>query len=469
MLRRDAVWCAIGILAGPVAVLAMYRQPLFFLVGLSALAAVLALHFANGSLSKLASLGMVLALGAPLIPALQGSLGLQTLVIAVGAGLLSLLAGAEASHRNFSVTAPVCVATLLVALSLVAVVAGDSSMPRALFAAATGTLLSLGVIVGQAATPDERGSILRSITFLAVVTAILAIVEWVRQAPIYEFTAFQTHDNASAAFRASSIYGHPLILATFMCAVALANFAKGPVDGPWWYRLKLVSIGLPLIAALASGSRSIVWMGAVGIVTLVLVRQRERRVSKGLVVTAGALGLLGLLYALRTGSSALAQRFGELSLQEQSVRASGLRTVLKYTDGLENLVGSGPRAIAAEVGTDVESLSFGAVDNQFWTMYADYGLIGAALLVVLVALPLRAIRDRRVAFISLPAVVGAIVITSSMIVVDSLAWPPLALIFAFGVGSSLARTEPENRGSGGLSSKIPETSSRGYGVENAAK
>lgn len=436
MKRDDLMLWALALAGAVIGGWGLVERPIVALAVIGAVVIGLVVRAAD-SLVRLALLGVVFLLGVPLIPALQGGLSLQTQIIAAGSVGVALLVARIATRRGVSLTLAIAAGATPFVLALVAVVAGSSTVDRTGFAAATGGVLTLGILIGQSATDEERGRIVNGLTLIAILTAAIAIVEWRLQAPVYSFTEFQSSENPLVTFRASSVFGHPLILTTFMSSVVVANLARGRVTvGPFWVRNRLLSIGVPVAGALVSQSRSILLIGGLCVLALLYVRQEERRVSKTVAFMGAVAGSAAIAYSLSAGIGGLAQRLGTLSLAEQSVRSSSWTVANEITNEIENLIGAGPRAVAAEVALGTGSVSFGTLDNQFLTAFTDFGLIGAVGLLLLIGLVFRALRRRSVSPDALPFVLAAVAVTGSMLTLDPLAWPPLALLFALGVGAA---------------------------------
>lgn len=412
-------------------------------IGLAAIAFVAVLYWVRNSAARIATTAATMLIGLPLVPGLQEQRQPQLFgLLFVSGAFLGLTLWLAKKRKRSAVTPYAAVAIIGLLTALTAGVAHPDQF-RLLVGLVLAVTVALPLAITAAADEGELAFILRHLTLIGVIAAIIAVGEAINQAPLYKFTAFQEHSNPLVAFRASSIFGHPLVLCVYLSFVALANIVRPSWTQARWYTGRLITVGVPLAGAAASGSRSIALFIAVGIIAILVMRQ-ERVRRKGpaflILLTAAAMGYFAL-----ADNSALTERFGSLSASEQSVRLGGLDIVLAITHGLEVCIGGGPRAVAAAYLTVSDGVTFGTVDNQFLTTYADYGLVGLALVVFLAVRLIGKLRRKGFGPWSLALVVAAMAPLTAFFVMDALAWPILAFVFGLGAGVMPERTEHEDR------------------------
>jgi hypothetical protein len=437
------VWLYVGgalLVIGLVAVVLQFSAALPFLA--AAVAGVMIAMLGKKSIAHAVVLGAVSFIAIPLIPGLQEFRLPQ--IAALSAVALILLIGVLSTARKRGVTNRIAIWAAMVPIALSAVTVGVLSFNdmRLLVGVFTGLLLGLGIAAGKTASRAETSSIASGFTAIAVVTAVIALVEAARGTPLYEFTTFQSSENAQVAFRASSLFGHPLVLSVFMLFVALINMSRPKGNYPWWVRYRLVSVWLPLAAAAATVSRSAIVVLAVGIMAIVAARRDSdvTHVRRGWAVIIGAGAAMFIWLALADPNGGFAQRFGSLSVTEQSVRTNALATAQAITSGIETVIGGGPRAVAAAFVVRDDAVRFGTLDNQFITAYTDFGLIGFVGIVLLSLRMLNALRSIRVNSWKRSVVVGGFAPLTAMFFLEPLAWPAIGLLFALAVGAALDRT-----------------------------
>jgi hypothetical protein len=436
---KSTAWIyAAAIIGTSVLAFLLAASTTYALIGVAGAAFIGVLAWSRNSAARLGNVAVALLIGIPLVPGLQETRQPQLLVLlTVSAGLLLMLLRL-ALIRHRSIRLPLWTLIVLVVLTSLTVAVVNADLFRLLSGYALASVLALGIALSSVATEDEKQHVLGVLTVIAIAAAAIAIVESINRAPIYQFTAFQIHSNPLAAFRASSFLGHPLVLCVFLSFVAIANTVRPNWSKPLWITRRLVTVGIPLAGAAVSGSRSIALFAAVGILSILIMRQEKhhRRVlAFGLALVSAALGY----FALST-DSVLAQRFGSLTADEQSVRLGGWAVVQHITEGIEVFIGGGPRSVAAAYQTAAGGASFGTVDNQFLTAYADFGLVGLTLLVVLAVLVAAGLRRRDAGPWTRTMIVASTAPLAAFFVMDPLSWPILSLLFGLGAG---AITTPE--------------------------
>ena len=405
------------------------------LIVLGACVLAVALGWARNSASRLGLLGAVLLIGVPLVPGMQETRQPQLfalLVVSVSILGMSWRLAAKRRRRARVSYAAFIVLSVLTCLT-VGVEYGDQF--RLLTGLVLASTVALPLAISAAAEDSEMRTILGGLTVIAVVAAGVAFYEAGAKAPLYKFTTFQTHANPLITFRASAFFGHPLVLCVFLSFVALANMIRPRWDTSKWYTSRLLTVAVPLAGAAASGSRSIALFIAVGILGIVFMRQdtvRRKWVAFLMVCAALVLG-----YFTLSGDSALVDRFGGLTTGEQSVRLNGFSVVTGITQGLEVFIGAGPRSVAAAYLTSMSGATFGTVDNEFFTTYADYGLAGLALIVMLVLRLIAALRSKGPGPWAQSMVVASMAPLAAFVVMDTLSWPILALLFGLGSGATM--------------------------------
>lgn len=389
------------------------------------------LLWSRKSASRLAGVAVVSAIGVPLVPAFQETRTPQVTAYSVVFLLLLFCALALLRRRGKSVRLPLATLVILAGLPLLTVGLAGFDQFRLLAGMAVALSLSLSISLGLAADSLERQSILKTLTFIAYGTAAIALYEAATKTPLYEFTAFQVQGNARAAFRAASLFGHPLVLCVFMAFVAVANMARPMWDKRDWLFARIPSVAVPLAGAAASGSRSILLMAGVGILAMLFAR-REAGTSKAARFSFAALAVVLGVLGLQPGSL-LSGRFDQLSTQEQAIRLNGFDVVIGITHGLAILVGGGPREVA-DASHTYRAAAFRTVDNQFFTAYADYGLVGVVLVAALVLIVLRGLRSRNLDPWRRTGAVAGSIFLPAFFVMEPLSWPAVAVLFGLAVG-----------------------------------
>ncbi|WP_224026362.1 hypothetical protein [Arthrobacter sp. NicSoilC5] len=398
------------------------------LVALGLIAAVL---WARDSASRIGALAVSFAIAIPLVPGYQETRTPQVTAYAVvfivllGCVLLLL------KRRGRPLRLPLSVLGILGGLALLTVGLLGFDQFRLVAGIAVAAGLALAGGVGVATDAAERQNLLKTLTFIAYAMAAIAIYEAIVKHPLYEFTNFQVQANARSAFRAAALFGHPLVLCVFMAFVAVANMAR-PVWGKReWLFARVPSVAVPLAGAAASGSRSILLMVGVGILAMLVARVHAGGSKVGrfaVAVLAVVLGVLGL-----QPGSLLSGRLDQLSAQEQAVRLGGFEVVTRITSGAKVIIGGGPRAVAKAANTD-NLASFGTVDNQFFTAYADYGLVGFVLVAVLVLTVLAGLRRRGLDPWQRTGAIAGSIFLPAFFVMEPLSWPAVAVLFGFALG-----------------------------------
>ncbi|MHC6229970.1 hypothetical protein ACX5I6_09750 [Arthrobacter sp. MMS24-T111] len=403
-------------------------QALLF-IGLGAL-----VLWARKSPARLGGVSVVFAVAIPLVPGLQETRTPQVAAYAILFALLLFPALDLLRARQKRLRLPLMVLGVLSGLPLLTVGVLGFDQFRLLAGLVVATSVALAISIGLAADHLDRQRLLRMLTFLAYVTAAIALYEVATGKPLYEFTNFQVQSNQRAAFRAASLFGHPLVLCVFMAFVAVVNMARPAWTTASRLFARFPSVGIPLAGAAASGSRSVLLMVGVGITAMLVVR-RDGSSNKShrfvVAVLAVVLGILGL-----QPGSLLSGRFDQLSTREQSIRLGGFDVVNQITTGAEIIVGGGPRSVA-DASKTYSFASFRTVDNQFFTAYADYGLIGVALVVGLICLVLVGVRRKGLDPLQRAMAVAGSIFLPAFFVMEPMSWPAIAVLFGFAVGSAV--------------------------------
>jgi hypothetical protein len=432
-MKNTVLTYAAGLLGAAALTYLVATQPTNALMGVAALAFVVALAWAGHSASRLGILSAVLLIGIPLVPGLQETRQPQLFAMLAVSGSLLAVALALARRRKKRARVAYGTATILAVLTLLTVGFEHPDQFRLLVGLVLAFTVALPLAISAAADERELQAIVTGITVIAIIAAGIALVESVNRAPLIKFTAFQEHTSPLVAFRASSIFGHPLVLCVFLSFIALANIVRPRWDQSKWYSSRLITVGIPLAGAAVSGSRSIALFMAVGILSILAMRQdlvRRKGIAFAMIVAS-----IGLGYFALSTDSALAARFGGLTEGEQAVRIGGLDVVMGITRGMEVFIGGGPRAVAAAYQTASGGAIFGTVDNQLLTSYADYGLVGLALVLALVVRLIVGLRRGSTGPWARALIVASMSVFAAFFVMDPLAWPILAFIFGLGAGA----------------------------------
>lgn len=377
----------------------------------------------------------------PLLPGLHQTKRTQLLVLSAIA-IIGLIAVARAARRPLTSLAwgP---AGVLAGLTVADVGLRAYSEVRLINGVQIALTLCLAIYAGQTAQPQDRRRIFLALTAMAEALAVLAIVESLRGAPVFYYSPFQVKSNidgtpdVEAAFRATGLMPHPLVLCAFLIGVLVMQLARPVGNYPAFARYRVVVVLLLAIGAAATGSRSVVLMVGVGVLAALIARRPMALESRKsfTVGSAVALAVIGFL-VLSTGSASLTRRFSDLNSQNEQIRLSGPTVVRGITRGGAVLIGNGPKSVAQAQINGNPLATFGTVDNQFLTAFADYGLIGAAALVVLVLALLLGLRRGALDGWQRLFVIAGFVPVTAMFVFDSLSWTATALLFGFAVGSA---------------------------------
>jgi len=417
------------------------RMPEYMTYLVGAIALIVIFAFARISAARIGITAVVVMIAIPLIPGLQEARSPQ--FIAYFAALLALFASAVSLAHRRATRIGAAWWCLLVPIALSAVSLGliNPDPVRIIFGGVIGGLLGVGVAVGRISTRTETRRIVMGITAIGILAALVACVEYAMQRPLYEFTAFQSSLNTRAAFRSSAVFGHPLVLAVSMLTVAFMNITRPRVSGPWWFKQRLVTVALPLIGAAASVSRSAIVILAVGLIVVVIARmdsdvpQFRRGFSVLIALASGA----AIFFAIADPGGAFAQRFGDLSSAEQSVRLSAFDVAAHVSAG-SPIIGRGPRSVGDLFQQGDPSVRFGTLDNQFATAFADFGFIGLIGLILLALTLISAVRSRKIGSWSRALAIGGFAPLMAMFFLDPLPWPSIGILFALSVGAALNRS-----------------------------
>ncbi|BAS10586.1 hypothetical protein AHiyo4_40080 [Arthrobacter sp. Hiyo4] len=407
--------------------------PIWFsiIVGIAAL--ILGYLFCRGSISRVAVLSLFSVALIPLLPGFTEQRQPQIIALILVTGSLLCSAFVTAKERHVSPKLAFVWLTTISTLSFLTVGMIETDIFRLLVGLLTATVMALAIMIGSAASPRELATIRTMLSFLACVAAIIAIAEFVTKRPFYLYTEFQVPGTTYGVFRASAFLGHPLVLCVLLTCVAVLNLS-GPAHGSRGGKIfQVLSIALPLAGASASVSRSIYMFVAAGLLGILLARADSDR-SKILAFALAAAGAVGSI-AMYFGEG-FGQRFGELSAQDQRIRLGGFDTVMQITTGHEIVLGAGPKAVAKAFSNNVEGVIYGTVDNQFFTMYAEFGLIGLALMVGMFLALIQGIRSPTLGSWHRSFVLGAIPCAVGFFLMEPVAWPLLSMVFGIGVGAA---------------------------------
>lgn len=308
--------------------------------------------------------------------------------------------------------------------------------------AEVGTLLTPAIpslallLVVLIASVQERSTIVRFVIGLSVVEAVYAGLQMVGAAPrLWGNTVTYGHQLIAGFTRGEGTLGHPLMLALLLLiAIALTATGRGPRGG-----LRVATLLILLGGLFATGSRS----GLVVAVLFLLFTMGGTVATR--VLAGGLMGALLIAYLAATGffTGDLVSNF--LTGDSVGHRAGALDAVPRLLGQgfAEVLIGSGAGSTESLfMGGLLQAGTFYAIDNQFVSTLAAAGLIGLAVLVILI---LRALRVGSGSRLPLVAVVVF------FFTFDVLAWPAGAALFTFALGLAFtaAPVSDVTRASGG--------------------
>lgn len=293
-----------------------------------------------------------------------------------------------------------------------------------------------GLAFGSAvASVDALRPVYAGVIYASLAASALAVVEFLTEMEPLWRGGRVLSDGQSVAMRsdllpgyvrAQATFGHPLILAAvLLVAVALALgsdvFAKRSTR---WLVVALLAAGI-----LASGSRN-----AAVLLALLLIAMAGKRAFRGwlprLVFFGVPFAIIGFALFASEIASALASgsfthRFGSISVLPQY--AFGRDTVgMLFGDG----AASTPRLLRSGF---LQSDNFLAVDNQFMLALVQFGLLGFLAFAAVTVVAFRRARGLSRILIALFA--------AQCFIFDLLAWPAVALMLWFTIGTIAAETQ----------------------------
>lgn len=463
----SGIWAS-AILGTCVLVWLLIVKPHYLLAVIGGLALVLLLAAVRKSVAAMAIASVVLLIALPIVPGLQEARRPQMFAYLVATIPMWMVVIRISLVRQQSQRLSVAVFATFGGLSLLTVGAMHYDQFRLMYGFVVAAVLALAIALGKAATDRELSVIAVALTMIASITTVMAVIETIRHSPIYTFTTFQTPSNYLTSFRATAAFGHPLVLATFSTFVAAVNMARPKWPSRNFFASRFFTVAVPLTGAATTVSRSLIIGIASGVLAIILARaDGERRGAKMFAALAGVAALAGGLFAL-TSIPAVSRRFDQLSTTEQSVRLNGIHTVMSTTVGLGRIIGEGPRSIAAVFASGTDSaVTFGTVDDQFLTSYADFGIVGFVLTAALALIVIGATRKRNLTDWQRTVGIASITVLMAFFWFDLFAWPSVALLFGIGVGASLGRSRPDaNAGAAHDARPIGHATARQVGIRS---
>ncbi len=289
-------------------------------------------------------------------------------------------------------------------------------------------VMLLGAALAVVASSMSRREWTAVWTVIVVVSAIVAVVlvveAFVVRGVLFVDEAYGTNPFLPGIIRAQAMIGHPLV-ASFVCVLGLFVLLRSDVR----LVLKLLLTPLFMAGVVATGSSTTVVTVAVGIVGWFLVG-RAAKLSV-LRITALVLLVLGVAIVSFTPSALL----DDISPQQSAHRLNSLRAIpaLLSERGISGaLFGSGFGSAESLYRAGIfDNDGFFAIDNQFVSVLASAGLIGAILFIVFLLGTLR----------RAPALDRVFLLTLLLVflgfdVLDSPSAGPLFLVFAAAAGAS---------------------------------
>lgn len=298
-------------------------------------------------------------------------------------------------------------------------------------------LLTVVAVAAAASTSEELRRNLRGLVWIANVATLMAVIEAATRTPLLHLSAFQLHPDPHVPFRPSALFGHPSVLAAFNTAVAVSCLSELWIRRQWSAPRFGWTVALPLLGALVSQTRSIYFVLPACLLLLVIRYPRTARQIGLKRIGVGALLLVVVVGAIALADSGLRNRFQSLTASEQGVRRDALSNAMDNTTGFATVVGNGPRSIQHAFDTLGSTLQLGTLDNQYLTAYADYGLVGLAVLLLCFAVVGRSVLMRRQTATAAALSLGTLTLFGLMFFFDVLYWPILCIVAGIGIGSSL--------------------------------
>lgn len=234
----------------------------------------------------------------------------------------------------------------------------------------------IGFSISKKYGEDGCKCALKQTSLIIVFAAIVAVIEYITQNRV-----FFLNGASWQAFRATSIYGHPIRLGTSL-TIGLAIFAY--LYKKSWRRIALILIAL--FGIYASGSRSS-WLALVAFVGMIVVAVYRRRITKKkLLVGAGIVAVVVIFLVSHLGKTMLEfirERFLQ-ALDDNDVSSNQRLGALQYVwnDEIENfnlftfLFGHGEDAAAnLMLKTQIYISDFSSTDNEYVLIAYNYGFV----------------------------------------------------------------------------------------------
>jgi hypothetical protein len=421
----------------------------------------------------------LVAIGAPFARSASAIalLPLDLAVLAVAGGVIVIAARQDAQLRRGAAIGAILVilvavpftripsggevtVSVAIACAALSVLGVAGTRPRPTLAGAAGTALVLLLVVVTASSPDRaallrlapfvvasgpllllaagqdrvgRTRTLRLVVVLAAVESVLALVEPLLASPQLWAPAKITAAGVAKTLanpllpdlvRSQGTLGHPLTLGVLLL-VAFALLVRNAAGLPVRPR---IAAAVVLLGGLAvSGSRSSLFIAVLlGVVLVPRWRFGRRTVialAVAVVAVVGGAVLAAPVLARWAASGSTTHRLGALDAVPGLLHQPPLRLLLGNGWASSNRI--------FDQGL-LQNDGLKAVDEQFVLMLSQGGLLGLALLVLLLVL---AVRHAGRAL--LPALLAVVV---TMLVFDMLAWPSAAGLVALLVGCSSARS-----------------------------
>ena len=319
--------------------------------------------------------------------------------------------------------------------------AGSGSAIGGLF---TLTPIIVGILIAHFCTP-------KVLAIGAVAMAVILVIESVLQTHwytallgTYRFETFGVFD-----FRARGIIGHP-VPAAFIAVVIAVSCAVVFSRRKQWLWLALSAVTL-ILALAVTGTRSALILALLAII-VVGFRLRSmiesRLLGSVFVLTVVVCAVVSVIVYGNWSATSRLFSFSDLSNSESAlVRASALSSLmdLPNTCGTAcTLLGHGGRQFENMLMTTPSAFGLNTVDNQFVTVFWDFGLLGLIALAVTLMVSVVVLASSRQ---SLMAKFGAAIVAMTIVsgaFYDSLYVRPSALLLGIGAGLLLINFSPRS-------------------------
>lgn len=360
-----------------------------------------------------------------LIPADLFEVGILSSLSSVLSGLLFLFLAVVTSSRPVRVTGN---ATTLIGIVVIGEISAMISIRPNLFAMAVALTAPAVFLVASSLSTRERSAVLTAVVGLAAFETLMCTYEafYIRQ-PLLTEVAYESNPLFTGSIRGQGTLGHPLVAALVMLVGIGCTFA---LRWPVWVKVPIIV--LLSLGVFSTGSSSAVVVSAFCVVAAFLVTggARGRSLKISLVVIAGI--VIASVSEFLTQS--ISSDISGVNLVHRTNSLIAVPRLITDRSFFEALFGSGWGSAESLYRRDVLiNDGFYAIDNQFTTIMAVSGVLGAALFVgLLVSIVIKVRGPLRVALLSI------LIMSLSF---DVLSWVATSSLFWIVVACALAELE----------------------------